>query len=248
MKILLPIAGPDTAFKERGYAWCKSLIELNGKALIQHVYENVSQVAHDRMIFVIRKEEDDRYHLGDVLRLLSPQADVIRAESPTAGAACTALLAVQQVNGDDELLITNGDQLIDVDLAAAIDGFRRRGADAGTLVFDSVHPRWSYVRVGDDDWVTEAAEKRPISRWATAGFYYFRRGADFVSAAMDSIRKDANVHGGFYVCPTFNEMILRQQRVAVHRIPREAYRSLASPQDIDAYLSHGTAALVPSHV
>ena len=52
--------------------------------------------------------------------------------------------------------------------------------DGGVIVFDSVHPRWSFVRVDKAGFVIETAEKRPISRLATAGFYYFRRGADFV--------------------------------------------------------------------
>ena len=31
--------------------------------------------------------------------------------------------------------------------------------DAATIVFEAVHPRWSYVRLGEDGYVVEAAEK-----------------------------------------------------------------------------------------
>lgn len=121
------------------------------------------------------------------------------------------------------------------DLSKVVDDFRRRRLDAGTIVFESIHPRWSFVRLGEEDLIVEAAEKRPISRWATAGFYYFRRGIDFVAAATMSIRKDAQVAGQFYVCPTFNELILQQARIGIFRIDRSAYRSLATPQNVEEY-------------
>src|SRR5262249_46067017 len=145
----------------------------------------------DRLIFVIRKDEDERFYLGNVLRLLNSTCIVLRVEQLTGGAACTALLAVEYIDNDEELLITNGDQYFTCELSEAIADFRRRGLDAGALVFDAIRPRWSYVRIDPQGLVVEAAEKRPISRCATAGFYYFRRGRDFVAAALQMIRKDA---------------------------------------------------------
>lgn len=203
--------------------------------MIEHVWMSLAPLSAYRHVFVIRKEDVRRAHLAEVLRLMDPECAVISAEGPTAGAACTALLAIEQIEPDRELVITNGDQVLTCDLAAAVADFRKRELDGGTLVFDSVHPRWSFVRLGDDGLVTEAAEKRPISRHATAGFYYFKRGGDFIRAAQDMIRKDAQVNGAFYVCPAFNEMILRHARIGVHPISRNAYVSLANPQNVEEY-------------
>ena len=235
MNILIPMAGPDDAFRDKGFRYCKSLIELHGKPMLQRVYESLTPIHDGRYVFVIRKEDSDRFHLSDVIRLLNPQNVVLQTQGATAGAACTALLAIEHIDSDDELLITNADQLFTVDLNAVIDDFRSRSLDAATIVFESIHPRWSYVRLDERELVVEAAEKRPISRLATAGFYYFRRGRDFTSAAMEMIRKDAHVDGHFYICPTFNEMILRQARIGVHRIAASDYISLARPEDIVAF-------------
>jgi len=60
-------------------------------------------------------------------------------------------------------------------LGEAIAAFRRQELDAGTIVFDSVHPRWSFVKTNEKGLVIEAAEKRPPSRNATAGFYHFNK-------------------------------------------------------------------------
>ena len=235
MKILVPMGGSDENFRQHGYAYAKPLIEIAGKPLVQHALKPLQDIGATQTIFVIRKEDELRYFLRDVLRLLEPGAVVIRADGPTAGAACTALLAIEHIDNDEELVIANADQVLDFDVAEVIGRFRARSLDAATVVFDSVHPRWSFVKTDSDGMVVEAAEKRPISRDATAGIYYFRKGRFFVEAAKSMIRKDAHVNDGFFICPSLNEMVLAQQRVGVERIDRSQYISLATPQAVEEY-------------
>lgn len=235
MIVVIPIAGGDDAFLERGYPYSKPLIEIRGKPLVERVWARLAPLAADRYVFVVRQEDVRRAHLDDVLRLMEPKAAVVQSVGATAGAACTALLAIEEIETERELIIANGDQILNCDLRLALEDFRTRDLDAGTLVFDSVHPRWSFVRLGDDGFVTEAAEKRPISRHATAGFYYFKKGGDFIKAAKSMIRKDAHVNGRFYVCPTFNELILDHAKIGVFPIARGDYISLATPQNLEEY-------------
>lgn len=235
MNILMPLGGSNELFQKHGFAFAKPLVEIDGRPLVEHAWACLKGLQPRQMIFVVRKEDDVRFHLGDMLVLLDPGARVVRSEGETAGAACTALLAIEHIDNDDELVIANGDQVFTNDVSAAVEDFRARGLDAGTIVFDSVHPRWSFVKVGDDGLVVEAAEKRPLSRLATAGFYWFRHGSDFVQAAQSMIRKGASVNGAFFVCPSFNELILHSRRIGVFRIDREQYVSLATPQAIDDY-------------
>jgi NDP-sugar pyrophosphorylase family protein len=235
MKILIPMGGSDEAFRQHGYAYAKPLIEIAGRPLIQHVLDPLKRIEGAEVVFVIRKEDDLRFHLREVLQLLDPGAVIVRADGPTAGAACTALLAIEHIDNGEELLIANGDQVLAFDIAAILQRFRERRLDAGTVVFDSVHPRWSFVKTDAEGMVIEAAEKRPISRNATAGVYYFRQGRFFVEAAKDMIRKDASVNDGFFVCPSLNELVLAQMRVGVERIEREQYISLATPQAVEEY-------------
>jgi dTDP-glucose pyrophosphorylase len=156
----------------------------------------------------------------------------------TAGAACTALLAIEHINNDQPLVIMNGDQIIETNLAAALTDFQYRNLDGGIIVFEAVHPRWSYVRCNVEGFVVETAEKRPISKLATAGFYYFARGQDFVNATFEMIKKDDRVGDKFYVCPAYNQMLLKQAKVGIYKIPREAYHSLATPQGVLNYEDH----------
>lgn len=235
MKILVPMGGSDEAFRQHGYVYAKPLIEIAGRPLIQYVLDPLQKVAGAQTIFVIRKEDDLRFHMREVLHLLDQDAVMIRADGPTAGAACTALLAIEHIDNDEELIVANADQVLDFDLEGMIARFRERKLDAGTVVFDSVHPRWSFVQTDADGMVIEASEKRPISRNATAGVYYFAKGCLFVEAAKKMIMKQASVNGGFFVCPSLNELILAQKRVGIERIEREQYISLATPQAVEEY-------------
>lgn len=235
MKVIIPMAGNDELFRRHGYHYAKPVIEIDHRPLVEHAFESLNSIPQASFVFVVRKEDDLRFHLRDVLQLLNPNVTVLRAEGDTAGAGCTALLAIEHIDPEDELIIANADQIVNVDFARIVDSFRNRALDAGTIVFDSVHPRWSFVKTDADGFVIEAAEKRPISRNATAGVYYFRRGSDFVSAIQGMIRKGASVNNGYFVCPCFNELILAQKRIGIFEIQRDQYISLATPQAIDEY-------------
>jgi hypothetical protein len=99
-----------------------------------------------------------------------------------------------------------------------------------------VHPKWSFARTGDDGLVVETAEKRPISDQATVGVYYFRRGRDFVNACRRMIRKDARVLDQFFICPTFNEMILDGSRIGTYAVAPEEMYPLTTPEEIDVFV------------
>ncbi len=237
MNVLLLMAGSDDAFRDAGFAFPKNLVEIGGLPLVQRVLARVRTLTADghRLVCCVKHDEDRQYHTGQVIRLLEPSASVVLVPGPTGGAACTALLAIESIAPDEPLLVVNGDQLLEQDLAPIVRGFAERGLDGGVVVFEAVHPRWSYVKVDAEGLVVEAAEKRPISNLATAGVYWFARGGDFLRGATETIRKNAQVGGLFYVCPVYNELVLARRRVGVHAVPRDAYHSLSDPQGVQAY-------------
>ncbi|HTB63402.1 MAG TPA: glycosyltransferase family 2 protein [Opitutales bacterium] len=237
MNVLLLMAGPSDKFREAGHTFPKNLVEIEGRPIMQRVLENVFPLigAKDRLIVVLNREEIQRYHTDSVARLLAPKVCVREAPGKTAGAACSALLAIEQIDNDQPLVICNGDQVILADLPAALADFKKHDLDGGVIVFEDVHPRWSFVKCNAEGLVVETAEKRPISKLATAGFYYFKRGRDFVRAAERMIIKDSQVDGLFYVCPAYNELLLENARVGVHMMPRQNYFSLATPQGAQIY-------------
>jgi len=237
MNVIILMAGPSTDFESRGHAYPKYLLELKGVPIIQRVVETLKPL-NAKLSFVIRKEDDDKSFIASTLKILAPESTIYKVSNTTQGAACSALFAIDSINNDDELVVINGDQLIKNGIVEAVADFRKKGYDGGTICFNSVHPRWSFVALDENGLVNETSEKRPISNKATAGFYYFRHGKDFVEAAFDNIRKDVNYNGNYYVCSAFNELILKQQKVGVYEIDKNDYISFATPQMYENYLNH----------
>jgi hypothetical protein len=112
--------------------------------------------------------------------------------------------------------------------------FEEMKADAGVITFPNVHPRWSYARKRENV-VVEVAEKRPLSKDAIAGFYYFKRGSDFVQAAKNALLKQNNLDGHYYISASINELILLGKKVGYYDIVKEQYKSFYSPAKIKEY-------------
>lgn len=235
MNVVVLMAGDSKEFLKDGSKYPKFLYEISGKPLVQYVVENLAPVATN-FIFLINKDDAQKWHLESVIKLLVPEAKVLIVEGSTRGAACSALYATEFINNDEELLIANGDQLIDSDLKEDIS--KLKNYDGGTLIFESVHPRWSYVKLDEQGSIIQASEKRPISKHATAGVYYFKKGRYFVNGASSMIQKDASVNGNFFVCPVFNEMILDHLKLGTAPIEREQYHSLTSVQSVKNYINY----------
>lgn len=233
MNIIIPIGGANKADDETEYI--KSLQEIERKTVLQHVFESLKSVETTHFIVVIKRSDANKYHLDDIARLLRPGTEVVIAENQTMGAACTCMLAVDNLDMDEPLLITGSDQILLEPPEKILKSFRKNGYDGGVAIFDDVHPRWSYVKLDEHEHVIEAAEKHPISRNAVAGFYYYKKAAFFFNAAKEMIRKNANVNGSFFICPAFNEMVLRQQTIGVYRIHKDQYYSFSHSSGIKAY-------------
>jgi dTDP-glucose pyrophosphorylase len=108
--------------------------------------------------------------------------------------------------------------------------------DAGIVSFKASHPKWSYARVDENNFVVEVAEKNPISDIATVGIYYWKHGSDFVNYAGKMIDKNIRVNNEFYVCPVFNEAILDNKKIKTFDVSN--MWGLGTPEDLDYFLEN----------
>lgn len=236
MNIVVLMAGGSDEFYKNGSQYPKSLIEINGVTMMELVINNIKDLNtnNNNLIFVIRKD-DDRHYLGDSIKLLLPHANIVTVESNVSGAAVTSLLAIEYIDEKIPILLLNGDQIININMNNVIKKFNSSDSDAGVLIFPSVHPRWSYVRLDDSNYVIESAEKKPISNYATAGVYYYKKASDYIKCTKKMILKGADTGGNYYICPVFNEMILKQKKISTYAIKASQYHSLMSPSQVNQY-------------
>jgi NDP-sugar pyrophosphorylase family protein len=228
------MGGKSVFFDSAEHYFPKPLVEVQGVMMIERVLRSLDTlIADKRYLFVVNRRDDIKFYLKNVLTLLTDgRCVVVEQKGDAAGALCSCLLQIENIGLEDPLIICNSDQVIDVDYNEVLRHFESQNADAGTIVFKSVHPQWSYVALDANGTITETAEKRPISQNAIAGFYYFRRGKDFIEAAMRVVEKGVTLDEKFYISMTFNELILKNRKLVTYRIPDAAYHSFYSPQRI----------------
>ena len=232
INILLPSIGTSEFFQN--YYFPKLLTEICGKTMLEMVVDNYKTLSDANYTFIFRDEDCKKFHLDDSVKVLLPQSRVLKLEGETAGAVCTCLMAIEFIDNNNPLVIANTDQIIEVDYSEVISKFYDEGVDAGVIIFPSIHPRWSYVRKSGKV-IVEAAEKRPFTKDAIAGFYYFRNGKIFIDAAKSALLKGAQLDGSYYISSTINEVILTGKSVGYFDIDSSQYRSFYSPAKIKEY-------------
>jgi dTDP-glucose pyrophosphorylase len=231
------MAGEGSRFKEVGYDMPKPLVDVEGVPMIQRVIENLAFDAS--YVFIVREEHLRNYELESVLKeSTNNNYQLVTVAGLTEGAACTLLLAEEIIDGPEDIMISNCDELMgyesgNFEILLKADG----NSHDFIWVFKAPdkHPKWSYARTDEYGHIVEVAEKTPISELATCGVYYWRQGYAFVSCAKEMIRKNIRVKGEFYVCPVYNEGIGRGRKVFpffVHEM-----WGLGTPEDLDAYLN-----------
>ena len=236
MNVLIPMAGRGSRFATQGYTFPKPLIDVKGKPMIQVVTENLNIKAN--YTFIVQKEHYEKYSLQHLLNLIAPNCNIVQVDGITEGAACTTLLAKEFIDNDEPLLMANSDQFVEWDSNETLYAFSNGDCDGGIITFPATHPKWSYAKLGDDGYVSEVAEKKPISEHATVGIYWWAKGSDYVKYAEQMIEKDIRVNNEYYVCPVFNEAIGDGKKVRIKEIEKEGMWGIGTPEDLNYFLEH----------
>ena len=236
MNVLIPMAGRGSRFATQGYTFPKPLIDVKGKPMIQVVTENLNIKAN--YTFIVQKEHYEKYSLQHLLNLIAPNCNIVQVDGITEGAACTTLLAKEFIDNDEPLLMANSDQFVEWDSNETLYAFSNGNCDGGIITFPATHPKWSYAKLGEDGYVSEVAEKKPISEHATVGIYWWAKGSDYVKYAEQMIEKDIRVNNEYYVCPVFNEAIEDGKKVRIKEIDKEGMWGIGTPEDLNYFLEH----------
>ena len=149
LNIVIPMAGEGSRFVNAGYSFPKPLIEVNKKPMIQIVKESLG--INGQYIFLVRDEHLKKYNLNSFLKILAPNCKIIIVDKLTEGAACTVMLAKKYIDNDNPLIIANSDQYIEWNPSETMYKFTSQKIDGGILTFNSIHPKWSYAKVDQEN-------------------------------------------------------------------------------------------------
>lgn len=231
--VVILAANDATDPEDAGYPVC--LTEFGSSTLLETVSNQVAAISNSKLFIALRERDVRKWHFEDLVRNFRVTSSLFPVATETAGATCTALLLTSSMKPEEPLLVLNGNEYLDIDFAAIIKEFEDTNADAGIVYFDSLHPRYSYARLDEGGQVLETAEKRPISRNATVGFYWFRHVKVFNKNAARQLLKRADVDGRYYICPVLNEVILSGGLVMSIKIAPEQFKPLKTQRQLSKY-------------
>ena len=131
------------------------------------------------------KEPKDR-HIGMVFQSYALYPSMTVEKNLSFGLRMMGT-AKDLINDDTPLMTMNSDQLVEWDVVDLFEDCKR--FDALIPCFYGEGNAWSYAGVDEDGFVTEVVEKKQVSDYATAGYYYWSKGSDFVKYAKQMIEK-----------------------------------------------------------
>lgn len=220
-RVVVPLAGPDFIGKD---GTVKALKDLKGVPLLRRSLESrpwAESLRPEDYSFVLLDRPETREFVQNALRHWYPSARVIFLSNYTRGAAFSALAgAAMDANDDCHLIVDLADIVYDSDLNPSVAFGKFRDTAGIAPVFDSENAAYSYLRLDENGQFVEAAEKRVISRNASAGTYLFSSTAVFLRAVAHALDNAANqtYNDLYYVCPLFNGVKAQGLNVLLHPV------------------------------
>lgn len=234
LNIVIPMAGRGSRFAQAGYKNPKPLIDIYGHPMIEYVTKNIKPNCEHRFIYICQQEHLEKFNLGEKLKEMSSNCEIVTVDRITEGAACTVLLAEKYIDNDDPMMIANSDQFVDTDINDYLDAMK--DLDGFIMTMPADDPKWSYIKYNKDGLVTTVREKEVISNQATVGIYNYAHGRYFVKYAHQMIDKNIRVNNEFYVAPVYNEMIDAGLKIGFCDVGASMY-GLGIPEDLEVFMN-----------
>ena len=224
LQIIIPAAGRGVRFLSSEFSEPKPLIQWDGKNMIEHVVSNFKR--KDNEIFILSRKE----HCISIEGCHGKEIDYV-----TEGPAISAALFANEISMDDELIITNCDQII---RDWNQDNFLRvaRKYDGVLGCFLSTNPHNSYAVVDQNNLVKLVKEKEVISNLSTNGLHYWKKARYFFESLKDMINNDDRKNGEFYIAPTYNYLISKSYRIGIFMF--NEHFPTGTPDQLKYYLNY----------
>jgi len=249
MNILIPMAGEGKRFSDAGYTVHKPAIPtidrrtgLEKPMVVCAVLDLPGVAPEGSNVIFIDRDFHKRDGVENAIRAEFPAARFITTDHLTEGQACTCLLAKEEINSEEPLLIAGCDN----GMIFRQDLFDHETENTDCLVFtyrnnESVlkNPNaYGWMIVDGENRITGTSIKRaisddPLHDHAVVATFWFRQGRIFVEAAEKMILENDRVNGEFYVDQVVKHVLELNLRATAFEIDR--YIGWGTPNDYEEY-------------
>jgi choline kinase len=230
----MPMAGKGTRLQSYD-SYPKPLVKILGKTIVEWSIKTLG--LDGNYIFCCKEEHIKKYKIDKVLKKIVPNCKIISIDYQTKGTMESVLEASDLINTDEELIISDTDHYLNWNNEYFNKIIRNKEIDGCVMVFPEEwnSTKASYVKLDKQGFVTESAEKQPISKTATVGLHYFKKGSDLVKFGSEMIERGMEYNDEFYVTPVYN--VFSKYNKKIMTFPVKKMWALGSADEVNLFLN-----------
>ncbi|MDU6434062.1 MAG: glycosyltransferase family 2 protein [Pantoea sp.] len=238
LNVVITMAGRGSRFYDAGYTTPKYEIMAHKRSLFDWSMFSLKNflTPDSRVIFVcLGENKSSDFILRQTNTLGLKDVHIIELEELTDGQATSAYLSREVWNPDWPLLIYNIDTYVKPH--ALTPANIRAGSDGWVPCFQVPGEHWSFVKLGNDGWAVDLAEKQRISDHASIGLYWFGNAGRYVELYDRFFSEPKNlVRGEKYIAPLYRQLLLEGGKVSLSDLPPSDVHVLGTPAELDRFL------------
>lgn len=205
MKVILPVAGKGTRLRPHTHTKAKSLVQVAGKTVLEHIVSRLLALPVDEFIFIT---DENGQQIQDFMAEKFPEVPCwYTVQKERLGPAHAVALAAPRICKGDDVLVVFNDTIFVTDLTS----IPELCADCDGLIYSKEvedYQRFG-VNVLKGDFIVDMVEKpdTPVSKLAQVGLYYLKDGAGFIRAIDETVAAGDTVKGEYYLPSVFMRMV-----------------------------------------
>lgn len=245
LNIVITMAGRGSRFYDAGYKTPKYEIMAHERSLFDWSMLSLKNfLTQDcKIIFVCLGENNSsEFVLHQTHALGLKDVHIVELEELTDGQATSAYLSRELWNPDWPLLVYNIDTYVKPN--ALTPANIRPGSDGWVPCFQVPGEHWSFVKLGNNGWAVDLAEKQRISEYASIGLYWFGNAGRYIEL-YDRFFSDPHnlVRGEKYIAPLYRQLLIEGGKVSLSDLQLSDVHVLGTPAELDRFLQLPAATL-----
>ena len=242
MQVIIPMSGTGDRFVRAGYAVPKPLIEVDGKPMIEHVVRMFP--GESGFTFICNSAHLAATDMREVLERVAPGCRIVEMEAAKLGPVHAVLQAEKFIRDAEPAIVNYCDFSVLWDYGDFKRKMEETRCDGCITAYRGFHPHslgstyYAYAKVDEANRLLEIREKESFTsnrmqEYASAGTYYFSRGAHVKKYFRELLDRKIGKNGEYYVSLAYNLMNRDGFRTLVFEL--EKFLQWGTPEDLEEY-------------
>jgi len=242
-QLIIPMAGHSKRFYDAGFNKPKSLIDVFGRNILEHIVLNFQFFSE--ILIIVRDEDLIDFSIDKLDYLAKANINIVGIADHTKGPSYSILMAKEFVKADLTTLVHYCDVFVNLDCSQIFTLLKH--TDATFISFDGFHPSrvngtdYAYAKLDglNPSKVNEIREKRsftqdPEKEHASTGLYGFKSGKFLLESVVQQIIEDNQINGEFYTSLTLETILKNHGEVLIQEA--ESFHAWGTPTDLRDFL------------